>query len=79
MYNFEKHCKFSQNFVSMRMLIFELIDRVEVNVVPSTTFFDGFVVFFKSINYMIILHTYLSLFYIHNTFKGNKNKNKIRI
>lgn len=43
MYNFEKHFKFSQIFLSTRMLSFKLIHIIEVNNVSSTIFFDGFV------------------------------------
>jgi len=43
MYNFEKHLKFSQFFISTRILIFKLVHRVEVNNVSSTKNFDGFV------------------------------------
>ncbi len=43
MYNFEKHFKFSQFFISTRMLIFKVIHKIEVNNVSSTKFFDGFV------------------------------------
>lgn len=43
MYNFEKHFKFSQVFISTRILIFKLVHRVEVNNVSSTKNFDGFV------------------------------------
>jgi hypothetical protein len=43
MYNFEKHFKFSQFFISTRMLSFKFIHKIEVNNVSSTFFFDGFV------------------------------------
>jgi len=43
MYNFEKHFKFSQIFLSTKMLSFKLIHIIEVNNVSSTIFFDGFV------------------------------------
>jgi hypothetical protein len=55
MYNFEKHCQFSQIFISIRMLIFELVHRVEVNNVCSTTNFDGFVT-------MNLLNEYITKF-----------------
>jgi hypothetical protein len=48
MYNFEKHCKFSQTFVSTRMLIFQPVYRVEINDVSPTTFFDGYFFCFRT-------------------------------